>query len=235
MRSPATPQTARAVGDCSSAGASSLASENMMYPMETIETFAPAPPGTHPPLDSPGYRSTHLRHPNHDPLRLDPGKARPGRARRPAVRGGRRHRRRCRLDDRSRRRGSRPADHRHRAAARRRRATDRQLTRRALAGQRVGQVPPRQRPVAGNARPQLHRQRALPHRCGRHLSLHDDPSRRLPVGQPSQRLAPGPSALLLVRALVHPATGHPDVLPRRSAVLPGSDLQRGPRTVPPRR
>jgi len=45
-----------------------------MYPMETIETFAPAPPGTHPPLDSPGYRSTHLRHPNRDPLQLDAGK-----------------------------------------------------------------------------------------------------------------------------------------------------------------
>ena len=72
LRSPATPHTARAVGDRSSAGASSLASENMMYPMETIETFAPAPPGTHPPLDSPDYRSTHLRHPNHDPLGSTP-------------------------------------------------------------------------------------------------------------------------------------------------------------------
>ena len=45
-----------------------------MSTADTIETFAPAPPGTHPPLDSPGYRSTHLRHPNHDPLQLDPGK-----------------------------------------------------------------------------------------------------------------------------------------------------------------
>ena len=88
--------------------------------------------------------------------------------------------------------------------------------------------------LAGHARPQLHRRRALPHRRRRHLPLHDDPPRRLPVGQPPQRLAPGPPALLPVRALVHPAAGHPDVLPRRSAVLPGSDLRRGPRAVPPR-
>ena len=43
-----------------------------------IETFAPAPPGTHPPLDYPEYRSTALRHPNHDPLVLDHGKLDPG-------------------------------------------------------------------------------------------------------------------------------------------------------------
>ncbi|RZQ63887.1 protocatechuate 3,4-dioxygenase subunit beta [Amycolatopsis suaedae] len=29
-------------------------------------TYPPAPPGTHPPNDSPGYRSTALRHPNRD-------------------------------------------------------------------------------------------------------------------------------------------------------------------------
>jgi protocatechuate 3,4-dioxygenase beta subunit len=41
---------------------------------DTIETFAPVPPGTHPALDYPGYRSSVLRHPNHDPIRLDVGK-----------------------------------------------------------------------------------------------------------------------------------------------------------------
>ena len=41
------------------------------------ETFAPPPPGTHPPLDYPEYRSTALRHPNHDPLVLDHGKLDP--------------------------------------------------------------------------------------------------------------------------------------------------------------
>ena len=45
-----------------------------MSTADTVETFAATPPGTHPPLDSPDYRSSHLRHPNHDPLRLEPGK-----------------------------------------------------------------------------------------------------------------------------------------------------------------
>ncbi len=39
------------------------------------DSFAPPPPGTHPPLDSPEYRSTALRHPRHAPVRLDPAKA----------------------------------------------------------------------------------------------------------------------------------------------------------------
>ena len=39
------------------------------------DEFAPAPPGTHPPLDFPGYQSTRLRHPNQPLVRLDPGKA----------------------------------------------------------------------------------------------------------------------------------------------------------------
>jgi protocatechuate 3,4-dioxygenase beta subunit len=41
---------------------------------ELLEPFAPAPPDTHPPLDYPDYVSTRLRHPNHDPIVLDPGK-----------------------------------------------------------------------------------------------------------------------------------------------------------------
>jgi protocatechuate 3,4-dioxygenase beta subunit len=45
-----------------------------MNQTNTIETFAPVPPDTHPPLDYPGYRSSVLRHPNHDPIRLDRGK-----------------------------------------------------------------------------------------------------------------------------------------------------------------
>ena len=39
------------------------------------DSFAPPPPGTHPPLDAPAYRSTALRHPRHAPVRLDPAKA----------------------------------------------------------------------------------------------------------------------------------------------------------------
>jgi len=41
------------------------------------ESFAPAPEGTHPPLDAPEYRSTALRHPTRPPLHLDPALADP--------------------------------------------------------------------------------------------------------------------------------------------------------------
>jgi protocatechuate 3,4-dioxygenase, beta subunit len=41
------------------------------------DSFAPPPPNTHPPLDSPEYRSTSYRHPQLDPLVLAPGKADP--------------------------------------------------------------------------------------------------------------------------------------------------------------
>jgi protocatechuate 3,4-dioxygenase, beta subunit len=44
-----------------------------MNTTDTVETFAPPPPGTHPPLDWPDYRSTILRHPNHDQIRLESG------------------------------------------------------------------------------------------------------------------------------------------------------------------
>ena len=48
-----------------------------MRPVESDDwdSFAPPPPGTHPPLDAPAYRSTALRHPRHAPVRLDPAKA----------------------------------------------------------------------------------------------------------------------------------------------------------------
>ena len=61
------------------------------------------------------------------------------------------------------------------------------------------------------------------------LPVRHDQAGRLPVAQPPQRLAPGAHPLLAVRAGVRHAAGHPDVLPRRSAVLPGPDLQLGPR------
>jgi protocatechuate 3,4-dioxygenase, beta subunit len=41
------------------------------------DSFAPPSPGTHPPLDSPEYRSTAYRHPQLEPIVLDPGKADP--------------------------------------------------------------------------------------------------------------------------------------------------------------
>ena len=41
-----------------------------------------------------------------------------------------------------------------------------------------------------------------------------DQARPLPVEEPPQRLAPGAHPLLAVRHRLHPADGHPDVLPR---------------------
>lgn len=43
----------------------------------TYEMLAPATPGSQPPLDYPDYRSTVLRHPQHAPLVIDPGKLDP--------------------------------------------------------------------------------------------------------------------------------------------------------------
>jgi protocatechuate 3,4-dioxygenase beta subunit len=42
-----------------------------------VHPFAEPPPGTHPPLDSPEYRSSARRHPTRPPLRLAPGLADP--------------------------------------------------------------------------------------------------------------------------------------------------------------
>ena len=136
------------------------------------DSFAPPPPGTHPPLDSPGVPLDRAcRHPQ---PRRRCGSTRPRPTRTeltgPVFGEGAVDRRRRRPDDRARRRGGRPADHRHRAAARRRRATDPSLAGRDLAGQRVGPLPPPQRPVAGHARPQLHRRRARAHRRRRHAT-----------------------------------------------------------------
>ena len=61
------------------------------------------------------------------------------------------------------------------------------------------------------------------------LPVRHDQAGRLPVGQPPQRLAAGAHPLLAVRAGVRPAPGHPDVLPGRSALPLGPDLQLRPR------
>ena len=99
--------------------------------------------------------------------------------------------------------------------------------RRDLAGQRLRPVRPPARPAPGPARPQLHRRRPLSDRRRGPLRVHHRQARRLPVAQPPQRLAPGPHPLLALRHGVHPAAGHPDVLPRRPA-LP---LRPDPRSV----
>ena len=61
------------------------------------------------------------------------------------------------------------------------------------------------------------------------LPLRHDQARRVPVGQPPERLAARAHPLQPVRARVHAAARDPDVLPGRPAVLPGPDVQLGPR------
>ena len=100
---------------------------------------------------------------------------------------------------------------------------------RGLAGQRGRALPPRRRPAPRAAGPQLLRRRALPDRRRGALSLRHDQARRLPVGQPPQRVAPGAHPLLGLRARLRAAPGDADVLPRRPALLPGPDLQLGAR------
>ena len=125
------------------------------------DSFAAAARGTHPPLDSPGVPLDGAAPPDPPARAPRPGEGRrrpssPGRCSGDgAVTAGRR-----RPDDRPGRRGRRPAHHRHRPAARRRRPADPGVARRDLAGQRVGPLPPPRRPVAGHARPQLHRRPA---------------------------------------------------------------------------
>ena len=98
-----------------------------------------------------------------------------------------------------------------------------------LAGQRRRPLPARRRQLAGAARPALHRRGTdVTDDQGRYRFTTDQAG-RLPVGQPPQRLAPGPHPLLALRPGLHPAARHPDVLPGRPAVLPGPDLQLRPR------
>ena len=80
----------------------------------------------------------------------------------------------------------------------------------------------------GAAGPALRRARPRRHRQPRPLRVHDHQARRLPVGQPPQRVAPRAHPLQPVRAGLHPAAGHADVLPGRPAVRAGPDLQRHP-------
>src|SRR4029450_10266845 len=77
-------------------------------------------------------------------------------------------------------------------------------------------------PVA--AGPELHRDRALPDRRRRDVPVRHHQARPVPVAQPPQRLAAGTHPLLAVRHGLHPAAGHPDVLPGRPAVRARPDL-----------
>ncbi len=61
------------------------------------------------------------------------------------------------------------------------------------------------------------------------LAVRHDQARRVPVGEPRQRLAAAAHPLLGVRQDVHAAAGHADVLPRRPAARARPDRARGPR------
>ncbi len=61
------------------------------------------------------------------------------------------------------------------------------------------------------------------------LPLRHDQAGLVPLGQPRERVAPGAHPLLGVRAGVHAAARHPDVLPGRPAVRVRPDLPLGPR------
>src|SRR5882757_8451600 len=130
-----------------------------------------------------------------------------------------------RRPDHSARRNSHRGAHRDRRTGRRRpRTTRAPPAGRDLAGQRQRQIPSHARPAPRATRSALHRDRPLPHRRSRLLSLHDHQARSVPVAQPPQRVAACPRPLLLVRNRFHAADDHPDVLSRGPAVRPRPHL-----------
>ena len=152
-----------------------------------------------PPLDSPDYKSTALRHPK-QPLVYLPHEV-------PETTGpqlGASAAGRASDNDltRARRRAGRRAHHRLRPAARRRRPPDPRLAGRDLAGQRGRALPAPRRPLAGAAGPELPRRRAHGHRRRRPLRVRHDQAGPVPVGQPPQRLAARAHPLLAHRPRV---------------------------------
>ena len=181
------------------------------------------------PVGFPDYRSTGLRAPLRTPVDLPHRLTEvtgPLLGEERVTAAGRRP------DPAQRRRAVGPADPRPRPGARQRRPAGAGHPGRGLAGQRGRPLPARRRQLARAARPALRRAGPGRDRRRRPLRVHDDQARRLPVGQPPQRLAAGAHPLLAVRPGVHPAPGHPDVLPGRPAVRPGPDLQRRSRRRP---
>ena len=98
--------------------------------------------------------------------------------------------------------------------------------RRDLAGERRRPLPARGRHPRRAARPELLRRGPLPHRRRRLVPLRHGQARRVPVGEPPERLAAEPHPLLALRARVHRAARDADVLPGRPALRLRPDLQR---------
>ena len=152
------------------------------------------------------------------------------RARRAGLRRRRDRRGRQRPDAPARGRAARRADHRQRAACS---TTTAGRSRDAL-------VEVWQANAAGRYRHEVDQHPAPldPNFSGAGRCLTDDDgqlpvrhgqARRVPVGEPRERLAAGAHPLLGLRARLHAAARHADVLPRRPAVPVRPDLQRGAR------
>ena len=171
-------------------------------------------PGVHPPLDFEGYRSTALRHPK-QPLVLLPHRLTEVTG--PLLGHELIIAHRLRPDHPARRRAAGAADHRDRPGARLGRPAGARHADRDLADERGRALPALARASPRPARPELRRPRAVPDRRGRPVPVHHHPAWLLSLGEPLQRLAPGAHPLLAVRPGLHPAAGHPDVLPRRPA------------------
>ena len=177
---------------------------------DTPTSYLREPPGTHPDLDCPEYRSSGLRHPTQPLLylpqdvteitgpQLGPSASatatRTSPASTPASRSASASSSAGRLID----SGGRPLP-----------APLVEIWQANAAG-RYGH-----RAITGTRRwTPTSRGRALPHRGGRELSLRDRTARRLPVEEPPQRLAAGAHPFLPLRPGVRAASRDPDVLPR---------------------
>ena len=192
-----------------------------------IVTFPRPEDGNHPPNDSPGYRSTALRHPK-EPLVIIPQTL--SELTGPVYPYGRIGRRRQRPHAPACGRAARRAHHRRRAACSTR--TDGRCRRR---WSRSGRPT---RPDATRHAVDQHEAPLDPNFSGAGRTLTDDDGRyrfvtiqpgRLPVEEPPQRLAAGAHPFLAVRhELPHPAD-HADVLPGRPAAALRPDLQLDPR------
>ena len=75
---------------------------------------------------------------------------------------------------------------------------------------------------------------AVPDRRRRPVPVRHDQARRVPVGEPSERVAAESHPLLALRARFHRAARDADVLPGRPAVRPRPDLPVDPRRARPR-
>ena len=192
-----------------------------------VPPFRPDADGTHPPLDCPDYKSTRLRHPSHPlvplPAQLTeltaPRLRRPTASASPTTTSPRQHEGEPLgeriivygqvLDDDGRAVPDTLVEiWQANAAGRYRHAGD----------QHPAPLDPN---FTGAGR-------CLTDADGRFRFITDQ-ARRLPVGQPPQRVAAGAHPLLALRAGVRAAPRDADVLPRRPAVLPGPDLQLGAR------